>query len=136
MKIGFLNPWANAAENQAFRSLEIAAARIGHELVHCANSSEVDEQQPDFVLASASTQPKLNDIPHYGVIHEPRDRFLTNRAYFNNFLSYDGYLTISDSLAGFIRNLTFAAGRQESPGFYYNTCQRCEEAADLPRLIA
>jgi hypothetical protein len=136
MKIGFLNPWANAAENQAFRSLEIAAARIGHEFVHCANSSEVDEQRPDFVLASASTQPKLNDIPHYGVIHEPRDRFLTNRAYYNNFLSYDGYLTISDSLSGFIRNLTFAAGRQETPGFYYNTCQRCEEVADLPRLIA
>ena len=136
MKIAFLNPWANAAENQAFRSLQIAAARIGHQLVHCTNSLEVDDQQPEFVLASASTQPKLNDIPHYGVIHEPRDRFLTNRAYYNNFLSYDGYLTISDSLSSFIRNLTFAAGRPENPGFYYNTCQRSDEAADLARLIA
>ncbi len=136
MKIAFLNPWANAAENQAFRSLQIAAARIGHELVHCANSSEVDEHGPDFVLASASTQPKLNDIPHYGVIHEPRDRFLTNRAYFHNFLSYDGYLTISDSLSGFIRNLTFGAGRPDTPGFYYNTCQRSEIVADVAGLIA
>ena len=136
MKIGFLNPWANAAENQAFRSLQIAAARIGHELVHCANSSEVDAQGPDFVLAAASTQPKLNDVPHYGVIHEPRDRFLTNRAYYHNFLSYDGYLTISDSLSSFVANLTFAAGRPETPGFYYNTCQRAEEAADLGGLIA
>ena len=136
MKIGFLNPWANAAENQAFRSLQIAATRIGHVLVHCANSSDVEDQAPDFVLASASTQPKLNDIPHYGVIHEPRDRFLTSRAYCHNFLSYDGHLTISDSLSSFVRNLTFAAGRPDNPGFYYNTCQRSDEAADLAGLIA
>jgi len=136
MKIAFLNPWANAAENQAFRSLQIAAARIGHELVHCANSAEIDEHGPDFVLASASTQPKLNDVPHYGVIHEPRDRFLTNRKYYHNFLSYDGYLTISDSLSRFIQNLTFSVGRPETPGFYYNTCQRSERAAEVDGLIA
>ena len=31
MRIAFLNPWKNAAENQAFRSLQIAAERVGHE---------------------------------------------------------------------------------------------------------
>ena len=58
MRIAFLNPWKNAAENQAFRSLQIAAERVGHELIHCRNSADVDACAPDFVLASASTQAK------------------------------------------------------------------------------
>jgi hypothetical protein len=37
-RIGFLNPWQDKAENQAFQSLAVAARRIGHELVHVANS--------------------------------------------------------------------------------------------------
>jgi len=135
LKIAFLNPWRNAAENQAFRSLQRAAARIGHEFVQCCNSDDVDACQPDFVLAAASTQPKLNDFPHYGVIHEPRDRFLTNREYFLNLLTYDGYLTIADSLERFLRDVSYSVGRSEDIGFYYNTCQKQERAADLPALI-
>ena len=90
MKIAFLNPWRNASENQAFRSLEIAAARIGHELVTCTNSDDLEQASPEFVLAVASIQPKLTRFPTYGVIHEPRDRFLGNKEYFRNLLTYDG----------------------------------------------
>jgi hypothetical protein len=135
MKIAFLNPWRNAAENQAFSSLRIAAARIGHDIVHCANSSDVENCSPDFVLASASTQPKLNDVPHYGVIHEPRDRFLAHRDYFNNLLTYDGYLTISDTLERFLRDVSYGTGRPRPIGYYYNTCQRQDRSADLRSLI-
>ena len=135
MKIAFLNPWRNAAENQAFSSFRIAAARIGHDIVHCTNSSDVENCAPDFVLVSASTQPKLNDVPHYGVIHEPRDRFLTHREYFNNLLTYDGYLTISDTLERFLRDLSYGAGRPQPIGYYYNTCQRQNISADLRSLI-
>jgi len=77
MKIGFLNPWQNAADNQIFHSLAIVATRIGHELVHCANSMEVAAHAPDFVLAADSIQPKLNDVPHYAIIHASRDLYLT-----------------------------------------------------------
>ncbi|HLG96332.1 MAG TPA: glycosyltransferase family A protein [Bryobacteraceae bacterium] len=135
MKIAFLNPWREAAENQAFSSLRIAAERVGHELVHCSNSTEVEECAPEFVLAAASTQPKLNAVPHYGVIHEPRNRFLTNRRYFYNLLSYDGYLTISETLERFVRDVTFGTGQPKPTGFYYNTCQRQQISSDLPGLI-
>ena len=135
MRIAFLNPWKNAAENQAFRSLQIAAERVGHELLHCRNSADVDACAPDFVLASASTQPKLSDCPHYGVIHEPRDRFLENRAYFQNLLSYDGYFTIADSLQRFLRDICYRVGRSQEIGFYYNTCQRQQRSADLVSLL-
>jgi hypothetical protein len=130
-----LNPWKNAAENQAFWSLREAAARIGHELIHCGNSDDIDCCRPDFVLASASTQPKLNDVPHYGTIHEPRDRFLDTREYFFNLLTYDGYLTIADSLDRFLRDLCYGVGRPEEVGFYYNTCQRQQRRADLATII-
>jgi hypothetical protein len=135
MRIGYLNPWRNAAENQAFRSLQAAAGRIGHEFFHCSNSDEVEVCRPDFVLASASTQPKLNDCPHYAVVHEPRDRFLTDRGYFQNLLTCDGYLTISDSLARFLRDVLYGLGRPGDIGFYYNTCQRQPRAADLRPLL-
>src|SRR5262245_36447296 len=102
LKIAYLNPWRNSAESQAFQSMRIAAERIGHELVHCSNSSEIIECAPDFVLATASTQPKLTGHPTFGVIHEPRNRFLLTRQYFVNLLTYDGYLTISDSLRDFL----------------------------------
>lgn len=136
MKIGFLNPWMLAAENQAFCSLRIAAERIGHQMVHCANSDDIDLHTPAFVLASASTQPKLSDVPHYGVIHEPRDRFLANPKYFENLLTYDGYLTVSDTLQKFLADVTCGIGRLRPIGFYYNTCQWQEASADLDALIA
>lgn len=131
MRIAFLNPWRNAAENQAFRSLEIAASRIGHHLVHCTNSDDLESVAPDFVLAAASTQPKLTRFPTYGVLHEPRDRFLANKEYFHNLLSYDGYLTISDTLANFMRNLLYGVGRPANIGFYYNSCQANVADPDL-----
>ena len=135
MKIAFLNPWKHAAENQIFSSLRIAAARIGHDMVHCVNSSDVENCSPDFVLAMASTQPKLNDVPYYGIIHEPRDRFLGHREYFDNLLTYDGYLTISDTLERFLRDVSYGAGRPRPSGYFYTTCQRQDRAADLRSLI-
>ena len=135
MRIGFLNPWTNAAENQAFHSQKIAAERVGHEMVYCSNSSDIEKKRPDFVLALASSQPKLNDVATYGVIHEPRERFLTNRQYFNNILTYDGYLTISDSLHKFLANLIYGAGRSCKIGFYYDTCQTQNAIADIDSLV-
>jgi hypothetical protein len=123
MKIAYLNPYRQAAENQAFKSLEDAAQKIGSTLIHCINSEEILAAQPDFVLATASTQPKLTGIPTYGVIHEPRDRFLRFPEYFRNLLSYDGYLTISESIHTYLRNILAGMKRDTSIGFYYNSCQ-------------
>lgn len=136
MKIGFLNPWSMAAENQAFCSLRIAAERLGHEAVQCRNSEDVERHAPAFVLAATSMQPKLADVPHYGVIHEPRDKFLAHRKYFQNLLTYDGYLTISDRLEKFLSDLSCGAGRSMPVGYFYLTCQRQDElSADLDALI-
>ena len=94
MKIAFLNPWTEKAENQEFSKNRIAARRLGHELIPCTNSADVEACAPDFVLVASLTQPKLNDFPHYGITHAPLDRYFTNRSYFHNLLSYDGHLAI------------------------------------------
>jgi hypothetical protein len=91
--IGFLNPWRGKAENQAFASLQIAAQRIGHELVHVTNSDEIIEANLDFVLAVHPNQPKTTDVPTFGVIHSPRALLLEHDYYGRNLLTYDGYLT-------------------------------------------
>lgn len=135
MRIAFLNPWRSAAENQAYQCLRAAAERIGHELVHCADSRDIETCSPDFVLATASTQAKLNDVPHYGVVHEPRDRFLNTREYFDNLRTYDGWLSISCTLRKFARDIAYSVGRDQEIGFYYNTCQRHSARADLETLL-
>ncbi|HZO53199.1 MAG TPA: glycosyltransferase family A protein [Bryobacteraceae bacterium] len=135
MKIAFLNQWQNAAENQAFESLRIAGARIGHELIHCANSGEVEACAPDFVLAPASTRAKLNDFPQYGVIHDPRDSYVHAREFFNNLRTHDGWFAISDTMVRFARNVAFSIGRDPEIGFFYNTCQRQSQSVDLETLL-
>ncbi|MEO8368650.1 MAG: glycosyltransferase family A protein [Candidatus Solibacter sp.] len=96
----------------------------------------MEELAPDFVLSASSTQPKLVDIPHYGVIHEPRDCFFANRHYFNNIVTYDGYLTISETLERFLTDISVGVGRPKPVGYYYNSCQRHAASADLEKLIA
>jgi hypothetical protein len=135
-RIGFLNPWKDKAENQAFQSLRIAAERIGHELVHLSTSEETLAARPDFVLAVASTQPKTTDIPTFGVIHEPRTRFWEKIDYFHNLLSYDGWLTISENLEVFLRNMAAGFGREPLVGRYYNVPQRQAVTTDIADVVA
>jgi hypothetical protein len=135
-RIGFLNPWKDKAENQAFQSLKIAAERIGHELVHLTTSDETLRAEPDFVLAVASTQPKTTDIPTFGVIHEPRSRFWEKPDYFHNLLSYDGWLTISETLEVFLKNLAAGFGREPLVGRYYNVPQRQAVVSDIAATVA
>ena len=97
---------------------------------------DIEEHAPDFVLAAATTQPKLNDVPQYALIHEPRNTLITEPGRMSCVLAADGYLTISDSLDRFIRDLTYSTGRPQHTGFYFNTTQRQEITCDLPALFA
>jgi hypothetical protein len=134
-RIGYLNPWRDKAENQAFVSLQVAARRIGHEFVHVTTSDEVLAANLDFVIAVASTQPKLTHLPTFGAIHEPRTRFWEKPEHFQNLLTYDGYLTISDSLVEFLNAFCAGAGKPQHIGTYYNTPQRQTDlSVDLERM--
>src|SRR5690348_8407391 len=117
-RIGFLNPWSQKAENQAFQSLNIAAQRLGHELVLVTNSDEILEAGLDFVLAVHPNQPKTTDVPTFGVIHSPRALLLEHDYYSQNLLTYDGYLTIMDTIERFLRSLCAGSGKPAHVGFF------------------
>jgi len=136
MKIAFLNPWENAAENQAYQSLLIASKRLGHELIDCRIAEDVERAAPDFVISVASSIPKVADFPTYLTVHEPTRRFLESPFYLQNLLTYDGYLTISDTLDRFLRNLCFGVGRDTEIGFYYNTPQKSMLQAKVTKVVA
>jgi Glycosyl transferase family 2 len=121
LRIGYLNPWRDSAENQAFKSMEIAAGRLGFSLVYVTTSAEVEDAELDFVIALASTQPKATSAPTFGMIHEPRTRFFSGENFFQNLLSYDGYLTISDTLEAFCKTIAAGFGGFEETGFCYAT---------------
>lgn len=141
-RIGFLNPWEEGAEIQAFMSLSMAARRIGCELVRVRNSQEIIEAEPDFVLAIEPGQPKTTDVPTFGVIHSPRSILMESKShledisYLQSLLTYDGYLTIADNLFDFIEAFCAGAGRPSHIGFYYNTPQRQGLTSGLERLVA
>ncbi|HUA76482.1 MAG TPA: glycosyltransferase, partial [Acetobacteraceae bacterium] len=52
-----------------------------------------------------------------------------------NLFSYDGYLTISDSLVRFVRDFCYGVGRSEEPGFFYLTPQASELRTDWQTVV-
>lgn len=96
----------------------------------CATHEEIEAFNPDFVLSVSSSVPKMLDIPSYLTVHAPPGFFLETPGHLNNLLSYDGFVTISDSINRFLRDLMFGVGRDESPGFYYNTPQTTDVRMD------
>lgn len=133
MKIALLNPWVNAAENQLVPALAQVARRLGHEVVECKTSAEILEQRPDLVLSMSRTQPKLTDTPTYGLVFDPLDIVLERREYLYNLLSFDGALTIFDTLKDALTDLAASAGRDLPIGYFYptTTVARWDDALDL-----
>jgi len=130
MRIAFYNPWENSSENQAFMSMAEAGARIGVDLVACANAADIDRCGPDFVLSVATSVPKVTDHPAYLNLHEPKSYLFNEPQRLRNILTYDGYVTISDRLDRFIADICSGVGRREEPGFFFLTPQRSELRSD------
>jgi hypothetical protein len=134
MRIAYHNPWKDSAENQGYRSMEAAGRAIGVEVISCADEAAIESCQPDFVLCVTAGVAKITDIPTYLTVHVPVSVLVENPVCFRNFFSFDGYLTISDSLVRTIRDITFGAGRYEAePGFCYLTPQISALSCDWAR---
>lgn len=134
--IALLSPGRDPADQAAFPALRGAAERLGCALISCGNSMEIEAADPDYVLAAASTRPKLTRHPTFGVIHEPRERFLLDPEAFNNLLTYDGYFAISETLHAFLRNILAGIGREGEIGFYASGPARLDARAPVEELAA
>ena len=123
MRIAYHNPWIQSSENQGYMSMAEAARRIGVELVACGDETAIEVCRPDFVLSVSTAIAKVTDFPTYLTVHEPKAYLLEQPQRVRNLFSYDGYLTISDSLVRFVRDFCYGVGRAEEPGFCYLTPQ-------------
>jgi hypothetical protein len=135
MRIAYLNPWSSAAENQCYASLAIAARRTGIELIDCRDENDLEPSGAEFVISHSSSVPKICDYPTYLIVQEPPSRFLANEVYFQNLASYDGYLTVSDSVGRFLRDLSFGIGRPDPTGFFFTTAQKSELRTPIPEIV-
>jgi glycosyltransferase involved in cell wall biosynthesis len=133
MRIAYHNPWIDSSENQGFMSMAQAARRIGIDLVACGDETQIEACRPDFVLSVATSMAKITDYPTYLTMHEPKAYLLEQAQRMRNLFSYDGYLTIADSLARFTRDFCAGVGRAEQPGFFYLTPQISELRCDWTR---
>jgi hypothetical protein len=135
-RIAFLSPWRDSADDQAYRSLRVAADRLGCSLISCRNSMDIEACDPDYVLAVTSSQPKLTRHPTFGMIREPRERFLLSADHLNNLLTYDGYFTIMETLDTFLRNILAGIGRRCDIGVCFPAPQRLDAQPPIEELAA
>lgn len=129
LKIAFHNPWPQRPGNRRFEGLRRAGAPLGVTFVDCADERDIEAARPDFVVCVTAAVPKIVDVPSYLFLHEPKSLILRERQHLPNALSYDGYLSVSDELAGFARDLCHGVGRSEEPGFFHATPPRAPHRA-------
>ena len=134
MRVAYLNPYLNLAEDQAFHSLSAAATGLGVELVSLAPAALKEGDDYDFLISTSASIRKTTSHPTYLSAHAPRSHYVDNEAVFSSTLSYDGYLCISDSLTRLFSQIAESRGlRPVTPGFYYNSPQQMSGlTTDLP----
>ncbi len=122
MRIAFLNVWTTtSAEEQAAQAIRTAGQRIGVTVLPCFNNAQVEAAQPDFIIVNSRTQAKLTGFPTYACLNEPSTVYFRDPKLLQYVYSFDGYTSLSDSLADFIRQALYGIGRHEEVGTYFST---------------
>ncbi|MDX1923280.1 MAG: hypothetical protein SFW65_09150 [Alphaproteobacteria bacterium] len=131
MRIAFLNVWtATSAEEQAAQAIRLAGERIGVEVVPCFNNAQVENAKPDFVIVNSRTQAKLTGFPTYACLNEPSTVYFRDPKLLQYLYSFDGYTSLSDSLAEFAQQAMVGIGRQEDVGTYFSTALKQSTSQD------
>src|SRR5688572_4020569 len=72
-------------------------------------SEDIEDFKPDCVIALTPQDAKLTRYPTYGFITQVRDWYLTVPRLTRNVLSYDGYLTCSETHREWLEDVMFGA---------------------------
>ena len=133
MKIAYHNPHHDASGSRAFKHLRDAGRSLGLGLFDCADERDIDACNPDFVLSVSTEVAKIVDRPSYLALLQPKAQTLEDPGRLKNILSYDGYLTVSDSLARFVGDFSHGLGSIEAAGFFRPTPRRSDLRFDWGR---
>lgn len=140
MRIAIANSFAGreVAETGLSRRIYLAAQRLGWEALEVSSSTEINEFDPDFVIALHFFTPKLTRHPTYGCMWNPPAFFEREERYVKNILSYDGYLTSSQHITDWLRDKLRTTCKKYFLAPFYTSCHRvpyCRPDLSGPRLL-
>ena len=109
-------------ESESAERIAIAARRLGLKVKIVVDSVEIPAFDPDLVLCLSHHEGKTSQYPTYGVMLVPTAWYQASPASLERILSYDGYLTLSDTTEDWISKLTIAFnGKPARIAAYINT---------------
>lgn len=97
MKIAIHNPFIEAGETSVSISTIFAGKKLGHDIRMFHYVRDIDNFNPDFVIACNHDLPKLTKFPTYGYICGMMGIY-DNPTSNKNILSWDGYITSSSRI--------------------------------------
>lgn len=117
LRLAVLNSWPNleySAEREFIARLKLACLNLGWVCIEVVTSEDILNANPDCVIVTHEFSPKLTEIPTIGLIWSPPDFYRHDASRIKTILSYDGYLTGSDSVRDYLSDLLFSTGK-DSP---------------------
>lgn len=118
-RIAILNPYLQSgkkeiAETEAAMRMQVAGSRLGLTIEMIAKSEELEAFNPHFVIAHSYQDPKLTRYPTYGTLTMPPKWVQNVPRFKRNVLTYDAYITISESVIDFVNDITHQGGKEIS----------------------
>jgi len=120
MKIAIHNPFIKSAEVVSAASMTIAGKKLGYEIQLFNYAKDIEEFNPDFVLVTQHTLPKLTRFPTYGYLQANLKHYDSQEC-MAAILSWDGYLTPSSKILEYIKALCHTMGKVAPKEIFYNT---------------
>jgi|SRR5579883_2276069 hypothetical protein len=102
--------WQSVAETEFSRRIAKAACQLGWESLEAASSVEINDFDPDFVIALHFRTPKLTRFPTYGSMVTPPSFIVQQNdgyQFIKNILSYDGYLCSSEAIKRWLSDILY-----------------------------
>lgn len=124
MKIAIYNCFAGEplAESGLSRRISLAAKNLGWSALETHLASEINDFNPDFVLALHFFTPKLTRHPTYGCMWSPPSFFEHVEIYLKNVFSYDGFLSSSPAISKWLEEQLQSTGKPYFIAPFYTSC--------------
>jgi hypothetical protein len=100
------------AETEFSKRICLAARNIGWEAFEVATSTEINQCEPDFVIALAFRTSKLTRFPTYGSMVTPPAFFGHDAQFIKNIISYDGYLCSSEHIRRWLKDILYLTSKE------------------------
>lgn len=110
------------AETEFSKKICYAASNLGWEALEVGSSSGIRQFDPDFVIALHFQTPKLTKYPTYGSMVSPPAYFAHEDQFRKNILSYDAYLSSSDLITSWIRDILYFTHKEHFIAPWYTSC--------------